>query len=58
MIQAHTKLLTGVELYAPDMESKIIHHRIKFVDDRTGHFTGNSEENNTTKEISNCVEIA
>ena len=58
MIQAHHKLLTGVELYAPDIKSKIMNHRVTFVDDRTEHVTGNSEEDNTTKDLSDRAKNA
>ena len=57
-IQAHTGLSRGVELHAPDIQSKITHHRVTFVDDRAGHVTGDSEEENTTKYLSNCAKSA
>ena len=57
MIQAHNKLSTGVELYAPDTKRKIMHHGVIFVDNRTVHTTGSSEQENTTKDCQ-TVQIA
>ena len=57
MIQAHTELLAEVELHAPDMKSKIKPHGLTFVDDRTGHVTGNPYKENTTTDMSDCVKI-
>ena len=58
MIQAHSELSKEVELRAPDTQSKITHHGVTFVDDRTGHVTGNLEEESTTKDLSDCVKSA
>ena len=58
MMQAHNELSTGVELYAPDTKSKRMHHGMTFVDNKTGHIAGNSEDTNTTTNMSNCVKNA
>ena len=55
MIQARNELSTGIELHVPDTKSKIKHHGVTFVDDRTGHVAGNPDEDNTTKFMLNCV---
>jgi hypothetical protein len=55
MIQAHNEPAIGIELHAADTRSSIKHHGVIFVDNRTGHVTGNSAEENTTKDMLNCV---
>ena len=55
MIQAHNEPSTGVELHTPDMKGKVKHHGAIFVDDRTGHVACDPDEENTTKDMSNCV---
>ena len=55
MIQAYNELSAEVELHAPDMKSKIKHHGVTFVDDRTGHVAGDLGKENTTKDMSDCV---
>jgi hypothetical protein len=58
LIQAHNGLSKGVELYAPDMHSKITQHGVIIFDDRTGHMTVNSEGGNTAKDMSDCAKSA
>ena len=51
MIHAHNELSAGVELHTPDTKSKIKHHRVTFVDDRTGHVAGDPDKENTTRHV-------
>jgi hypothetical protein len=51
MMNVHNTMSRGVKLNMPNMERKMIHHNVSFVDKQTEHVLGNDSEENVTRDL-------